>query len=85
TKTQVDTALGLKANQLTTYTKTEVDTELAKKSHISDMTVALAAVRTGPYLRKPPSLQDLLTHIRLQYTTYALQTQISLVHNRLII
>ncbi|MFM7978175.1 MAG: hypothetical protein ACKPKO_02570, partial [Candidatus Fonsibacter sp.] len=36
--------------QLTTYTKTEVDTELAKKANISDMTVALAAKSDSTYV-----------------------------------
>ena len=33
TKTEVDTALALKANQATTYTKTENDTTLALKAN----------------------------------------------------
>ncbi|MFM7980572.1 MAG: hypothetical protein ACKPKO_14765, partial [Candidatus Fonsibacter sp.] len=36
-KTYVDNQLGLKANQSTTYTKTEVDTELAKKVNQTDL------------------------------------------------
>ena len=37
TTAEVDTALGLKANQSTTYTKTEVDTSLALKANTSSL------------------------------------------------
>ncbi|MFM7989447.1 MAG: hypothetical protein ACKPKO_60045, partial [Candidatus Fonsibacter sp.] len=46
-----------KANQSTTYTKTEVDTELAKKANTTDMNVALALKSDKTYVENQLALK----------------------------
>ena len=49
-KTYVDDQLARKSNQLTTYTKTEVDAAFGLKANASDITVALATKATTVYV-----------------------------------
>ena len=48
--TYVYDQLALKANQSTTYTKTETDTALGLKANVTDMTSALATKATIVYV-----------------------------------
>jgi len=48
--TYVDDQLALKANQSTTYTKSETDTALGLKANVADMTSALATKATIVYV-----------------------------------
>ena len=48
--TYVDDQLALKANQSTTYTKSETDTALGLKANVTDMTSALATKATIVYV-----------------------------------
>ncbi|MFM7984627.1 MAG: hypothetical protein ACKPKO_35420, partial [Candidatus Fonsibacter sp.] len=64
----------LQANQSTTYTKTEVDTELAKKANTTDMNVALALKSDKTYVDTQLALN---ANQQTTYTKTALDTELA--------
>ena len=76
----VDTELDLKANQSTTYTKTELDTELSKKANTADMIVVFALKPDKAYVDNQLALKAKQS---TTYTNTEVDTALGLKANQL--